>query len=179
MKWSFISLLVILLSFSTATPALAELSPADIEKNVRKADVLSPNVQVRGITKGPEVILSVYVADSVPDTDLKIDTVMLAKEFFSIDSKLTRTTINFYDPLKPQSYRSVSVRSTDVKPAMPDTLLRSSPFTIRTIGTSRRASIVRNGSGGEILLQRSKSQTPEQAYFEGLHLQRSHAVSAK
>lgn len=113
MKWSSVSLRALILSLLTIMPAAAEMSAADIEKTVRKANVLAPNIRVSGINRGPEVILSVYAA--VSETDLKIESVLIAREFFSVDSSLTRTTVNFYDPLKPENYCSVSVRSSDVK----------------------------------------------------------------
>lgn len=98
------------------TPAAhAELTAADITKIAKKANVLPPTTDVTGYKKGQEVIVSAYVPKSTAESNLKIDAIMLAKEFFDTEPALTRVSINYFDQVDRSTYRSVSVRVTDVK----------------------------------------------------------------
>lgn len=93
----------------------AEMTPDQIEKVALGANVLPTGAKVTGRAAASEIVLSTYAKSNLPDNDLKIDAVLLAKAFIEADKSVAKVTVHFFNAGNPQSFRSVVVRNTDVK----------------------------------------------------------------
>lgn len=99
-----------------AGPCLAAVSADDIASSINKARVLAPGTQIRAKVQGEQALISTFRNERADDKDCKIEALLVGKTVFEIPgSGITSCSVYFYNSKSPSEFKSVTIRSSDVK----------------------------------------------------------------
>ncbi len=135
-------------------PVLAAITPNELIKAIRAANIWSPDYKIQAIINGEEADISTYRNPKATDKDCKIDAVLVARAAMNADKAgIKRVKVTFYDATNTNKYRQVVVREGDVKAfasreLTPDELLGSIEITSGEVSST--AATLKNKSYQDI-----------------------------
>lgn len=112
-----------LLSIATAvsllmfqTPVSAAATADKVTATINKAKILAPGTQIKVRVQGEQALISTFRDQRADDKDSKIDALLLGKTVFEMPGGgITSIVVFFYNTKATNEYRSVAIRSGDVK----------------------------------------------------------------
>ncbi|MDZ4837739.1 MAG: hypothetical protein SGJ27_28470 [Candidatus Melainabacteria bacterium] len=95
---------------------LAATTADDIASSINKARVLAPGTQIKARVQGEQALISTFRNERADDKDVKIEALLVAKTVFEIpSSSITSVSVYFYNSRQPSEFKTVTIRSSDVK----------------------------------------------------------------
>ncbi len=100
----------------TCISALAAVSPDSVSQAISNARILAPGTQLKVKVTGEQAAVSTFRDRRASDKDSKIEALLIGRSVLELpNSGITSVTVYFYDSNSPTQYKSVSIRSSDVK----------------------------------------------------------------
>lgn len=101
---------------SSAAACFAAVSQDEAAKAINKAAILAPGTDVKVRVGGDSVAVSTFRNKNANDKDTKIEALLIAKTIFDMQGNTASSvTTYFYNNMQPTQFRSVSVKTSDVK----------------------------------------------------------------
>lgn len=101
---------------SSAAACFAAVSQDEAAKAISKAAILAPGTDVKVRVGGDSVAVSTFRNRNANDKDTKIEALLVAKTIFDMPgNSASSVTTYFYNSMQPNQFRSVAVKTSDVK----------------------------------------------------------------
>lgn len=101
---------------SSSVACFAAVTPEEASKAINKAAILAPGTDIKVRVGGDSVAVSTFRNRNANDKDTKIEALLIAKTIFEIQGNTASlVTTYFYNNMQPNQFRSVSVKTSDVK----------------------------------------------------------------
>src|SRR5262245_52585214 len=101
---------------TNAGAVFAAVTQDEAAKAINKASILAPGTDIKVRVGGDSVAVSTFRNRNANDKDTKIEALLIAKTIFDLQGNTASSvTTYFYNNMQPNQFRSVSVKTSDVK----------------------------------------------------------------